>query len=50
MQILDQQKCCLVTKQMLIQVEFLSSELKSSLLSNEEMQTENWGDNTLTTL
>ena len=42
MQILDQQKCCLVTKQMLIQVEFLSSQLKlSSLLSNEEMQTEN---------
>ena len=42
MQILDQQNCCLVTQKMSIQVEFLSSQLKSSLLSNEEMQTENW--------
>ena len=37
-------------QKMSIQVEFLSSQLKSSLLSNQEMQTENWGDNTLKTL
>ena len=35
---------------MSIQVEFLSSQLNSGLLTNEEMQTENWGDNTLKTL